>query len=679
MATMMNPRDPGESQRLSVLLSRYIDRKVGAEEGVGCRMKAQLLHESVHNAGCGNVEVFRVGFDGTSTDVSSDTDVMFVDKLVVVLLPGQSIPVDSMHKTVLYIKDTDCPPGYRFLQLGHLGENYNGWLTKSLVSVGDTKFVGSEMYRSQTVDIVKGYTTRMEAISKQSVSPLAATARSLDVIVCLKWDSWPWEAYEWTTRTRLYGWPSRKLVDRIMHDGCELLPIGDNNSVDPFLLWKISFAAAERSLVHSLTNIQWKVYLLLKYLLQQIKQTLNEIMGNDDILNSYFMKTAIFFAVENSHQSFWQEQNLFFCFWFCYNILLSWVNSGYCPNFFVQAKNMFSRPVHVQNQAKLFQILNEFHQRKWMCLSVVKFFGPSILEQLSIDRVQHDLLRPQTSESIEWQHDVGIMECLKMDATINSTSKTGMQMCKAVDLLLKSQSEDDECFAYHKTCVTLSTMAMEMYPDCMVATGNKAKYKSLKKCKYLLLPRASIGTDLLYLATFHFHSGSYRKALEICRQAMPNCYFDISALNQRQATRYLREFCGKGFNLYHKLRMTYTPELKLEEQFCLPHFHLEISKCPIGMPLPPLPYAVFLSFLCYHELKDTGGRDAALRDMIVVKYDEQQGGHGHWIVHTLLGICYQTVGDNRRAIKAFMDSISSPAVLQEYNPAKERLDAIQRS
>ncbi|XP_021377500.1 uncharacterized protein LOC110465754 isoform X2 [Mizuhopecten yessoensis] len=104
---------------------------------------------------------------------------------------------------------------------------------------------------------------------------------------------------------------------------------------------------------------------------------------------------------------------------------------------------------------------------------------------------------------------------------------------------------------------------------------------------------------------------------------------------------------------------------------------LEFDELPAHgyIRIPPLPYAIFLAFLSYHEIGDIGRRDDCLRHLIAVKYDEDQGGHRHWIVHTLLGICYQTVGDSRRAIKAYEESLT---VDIQWNPALDRIELLER-
>ncbi|XP_060065669.1 uncharacterized protein LOC132545999 [Ylistrum balloti] len=669
--TMMNPTDRCEIQQFSVLLSRYVDQKIGSEEVVNFRKKTILLSEKVHNTSSDDVSVFRTGNTFETSASLLNTNVMLIDNLVTVLLPGQHVPMDSMHKTIIYMTETDCPPGYRVLQLGHLGRRQSSWLINSLVPVGDTTFVNNDI--SLRMDVY-GMNSASENIPRSG-----HMAKSFDMILCLKCNNWPKEAHGFAIRTRMYSWPNQILVDKIIHEGCELVPLGDKFSSNSVLQWKVTFAGAERRLLYSLNNTQRKVYILLKHLLQEIERELTDAGVEDEILSLSVVKTAAFFAIENSHLNFWQEHNLFFCFWFCYTLLLSWLKSGHCPDFFIQSKNVFGRPVHERNQQNLLGILNDFHQKKWMCLSFVKFFGPSILEQLSSDSVRDELVRAQTAASIEWQRDLGLMECLKTDISLGGSSETKKQLSKAVKFLLKSQTESDEIISYHKISVTLSKLAIETYQSRPDATGNKSRYKRLKKCKHLLLPRAAIGTNLLYMATFHYHLGTYRTSLDICRLVLSNSYFHTSLQSPRQSSRYMDAFCSKGYTLYHKLKSSYTAALELEEHFSLPHLHLEISKCRDGMPIPPRPYAAFLAFMCCHELGDTQGRDEALREMVVVKYDEEHGGHKHWIVHTFLGICYQTLGDNRRAIRSYTDSCNSPAPFQELNPVMERLEAIKRS
>ncbi|XP_069136846.1 uncharacterized protein [Argopecten irradians] len=193
-----------------------------------------------------------------------------------------------------------------------------------------------------------------------------------------------------------------------------------------------------------------------------------------------------------------------------------------------------------------------------------------------------------------------------------------------------------------------------------VVPGNKAGYRKLRKCKYWMSPNALTGTNILHLAAFHFMTGNFHKCLEISRSTkkLASCFtqLNITIVNVRRSLF----IC----NLLSRLQKVFTASIRLDQigiQFS--HLFLELSKEYRGVKhsiyIPPLPFIIFLIFLCCNELKDTRGRDEALNQLIQVQFDEHQGGQVYRIVHTLLGICYQTLGDFHNAIKAYWASAQS--------------------
>ncbi|XP_060073395.1 uncharacterized protein LOC132553184 [Ylistrum balloti] len=668
-----------ENERMSVLLSRLLDRKViGTPEVVDIKRRIWPIQEYIGNS---SNEFEDLTYGGSQPEgivmQGTDLDILRTDKNVVVLYRGQEIPRDCEHKTILYMKEAGCRSGYATLQLGNFGEMVTEKLSKSLVSFDGELYVSSDIYREQNVKIFTE-TTGMKAESHGPSSILSEMPFPTDHVYSFRCNSFPEGANEWINRTRLYGWPSQSLTDKIVNGGCHLVPVGDTCSGDTLLQWRVSLITAERQLVHSLNHTQFQVYCLLKYFLKQIQDSIEKMTSDRDILCSYFMKTLTFFAVENTHPMFWQEKNLFYCFWFCFNMLISWVRLGHCPNYFFKANNMFEKKVHGQNQQKLLQILDHCQKLKWMSLAVGTYFDPSIMEYLRYARVQAELGRPQTLAKIEHDKDIEILDglkwCRRMFLYRNS-------LVSPMSSMLKSQTEVDDLITYYSTVCTLLTVAVESYPNPETSTGNKTRYKSLKKCRQWLIPASSFGTELLYLATFHFKTGNYKKALEICNGILLLKTFDIddeTRIPPEKQEMHAHAFCGQGYTLVDRIRKIFTCNLFFKDRhFCLHHFEPELSKCSRGLYIPSLPYAVFLSFLCFHELEDRTGCDAALHNLIMVKYDDQQGGHRHWIVHTLLGICYQTLGDTQRAKRAYLESHQTRTFFHELNPALERIESLR--
>ncbi|OWF41853.1 uncharacterized protein LOC110461868 [Mizuhopecten yessoensis] len=604
---------------------------------------------------------------------------MMIDTNVTVMYPGQCIPPNMACKTILYMRKADCRPGYVNLHLGQIGQegqHSTEMIRNSLVRIANLTFVSSDIYREHNISFVNKAT----GVKHESNWPSCSFKSKIDCVRCFSCKSWPKEAKEWVTRTRLYGWPHKTLIKKIVDGGCFLVPIGDKCSEDTFLQWRLSFAPAETSLVTSFSHIQFKVYMLLKLFLKVIKETLKETIGDDDILYSYFLKTTLFHAIENSNQMFWQDKHLFYCFWFCLNILIAWVRAGFCPNYFFPTDNLFQRKVHGLSQQILLDCLNNYCLMKWECLSCLSFGRPfdlSIWKFLCKTVNQDKLVCPQTVQEIACRQDQEIIH-----STVGNPPHPFnlREMKVAIHLLSTSHSDIDEVFTYIRAIKFLLGFATEqVYPDHMVATDNKLRYRSLRKCKRLMAPIASMGTGLLHLATFCFLTGDVSRALTMCQQVMRLASTYTTSCRQIPHAMFLHGYRPQRQTL-DRLRKMYTACIIFEDiNVCLPHLYMELSKWPNEeIIIPPLPYAVFLYFLCCHELGDTRGRDKALRHLIKVQYDDKQGGNRFYIVHTILGICYQTIGDNHRAIRAYWESAQSNNATAYYegNPAIKRITVV---
>ncbi|XP_033730366.1 uncharacterized protein LOC117319711 [Pecten maximus] len=664
-----------ESEQMSLLLSTYLERRyTGTEEIVNIKRRAVVLDEQLMNSDfkcCIHTGSFGEG----CLLKGSDMDAMVVDKTIAVMYPDQCIPQHLAHKTILYMRQADCRPGYVHLEIGQLKGLLYKAFTNSLVRMGKSVFISSDIFREECVS---NYATR-SGLKCESNGPSSTFTgmddTGVDMVHCFPCNSWPKEANEWITRTRLYGWPHQTLIDKIVNSGCHLVPVGDKCSNDTFLQWRISLAAAERSLVHSLSHIQVKVYTLLKYFLKQIKETLKETIGDDDILCSYFMKTILFHAIENSNQLFWQDKHLFYCFWFCFNILIAWVRTGFCPNYFILANNLFQRKVHGHNKQILLDLLDNYSRMKWMCLSVGNFVKPSIWEVLCDISTQAQLACPKTAQENIMDEDRTTLCVLLRDC------HPSLRMTRtAIYLLSTSKSDFDEVHTYFFVTDNLRCFASQLISkdisENRSATDNKTRYRRLRKCKHWMTPRALMGTDVLYLATLHFLTGNFNKCLEMSRQVMKLAsYFrHDNEMHPELHTLYRHQDHLPNSCTLQRLRTIYTKPIHFEhEDMYLPHLCLELSKEYRSISIPPLPYVLFLNFLCHHDLGDTRGRDEALRYLIQVQYDKDQGGQIFWIVHTLLGICHQILGDYHRAIRAYWESAQSKDILHEWNTARERI------
>ncbi|XP_033754729.1 uncharacterized protein LOC117337737 [Pecten maximus] len=663
--------DQGEQYENSWILYHVLDRFIGSREIVAFRRKKCVLSDQFDNQNKMGSKTFSTGSKAEGMDMQgSDDDQMFTDTNVTVLCPYSSNPPDYKDKTVLITGDTDSRPGYVTLKIVHIGESVEKCMFESMVPVEGEHFISSEIYAMYSNEYFREhFQLHMDIHGPASNIKIEQSnlEADLDIVTSLRCYSWPKDADEWVTRPRIHNWPEQALIEKIVQGGFHLVPVGDKTSADTFLQWRISFTTAERKLIYSFTHVQFLVYGLLKYFLKQISETLKQLVGDEDILSSYIIKTVLFHAVESTPDSFWQEKNTFSCFMFCLNILISWVKVGYCPNYFINKKNMFLGKVHGENQEKLLHFLVDLHDKKWGCLSVGTFIQPSIGERMNTVRNGSLEYVLQPSKELERECDLQIMADI-LDSCISSEV-----LHASLAILSKSKSDMDEFVGYASSVRALCCTGMETFEKHIAVTGNKEKYKSLKKSKKLLTPLAAMFTSegQLTLATYYYQTGNYNKALEICGN------------NSFSIVQFCRQsFCCRGNTLLQKCK-AYASNIRFNKhasQFCPSQLHQEIRRITIepSLAIPPLPFAAFLSFLCYHELGDTRRRDAALIHLWTVKYDEEQGVGCQWIVHNLLGICYEMVGDTKRALREYRDSLTVRNFFQYRNPAKQRIERLQQ-
>ena len=176
---------------------------------------------------------------------------------------------------------------------------------------------------------------------------------------CLQVPFWPEIAYEWLHRKRIYGWPSPATIQHIIIDsGCHVVPIGNPDSRASEYQWRLSFSLAERTLIHTFNHIQFLIYNLMKLVLKRIINVLEP-----DCICSYFIKTTMFYCIENTDSTTWNINNLGICYETCLKQLYDFVDIMFCPNYFVKENNMFKRKINQNNRPKILDVLRCLRQQ----------------------------------------------------------------------------------------------------------------------------------------------------------------------------------------------------------------------------------------------------------------------------------------------------------------------------
>ncbi|XP_045164572.2 protein mab-21-like [Mercenaria mercenaria] len=154
---------------------------------------------------------------------------------------------------------------------------------------------------------------------------------------------WPDSAKEWQNRPR--KWPQKDLVTKIVNSGFHVVPIASKiqGTENPDLEWRISFRTAETMLVQSFSECQRLCLITLKVL---VKEHIESKFPDKDFMSSYIMKTLVFWTIEETDASVWEESNMTVCLSLCLEKLKRWLKVGFCPNYFIPDYNLFRTKLH---------------------------------------------------------------------------------------------------------------------------------------------------------------------------------------------------------------------------------------------------------------------------------------------------------------------------------------------
>lgn len=355
--------------RSSMYLSSVLNIVTGSEDELALKRRMDEMIWYPHDTD----DLYRKYYGGSRSEglwlPGSDMDVMLVfsDTIVVSPTVESDLLMKWKHHHILIMRNDNCRPGHVILQVGNISVGKKSLFQMAIVKHKGLSVVSSNVFRSKLASLHSGIVEHGPC-----ASILDNPDVEIDLATAFHCPDWPDIARDWITRSRPHGWPTASMIDSIVKGGCHVVPIGDKTSENASVEWRVSFCRAERSLIHSLNHIQFKVYTLLKLFLKQVINKHEEVR---DLISSYFLKTVVFFVVENTPKQFWSNGGvLFINYQNCLNMLTQWVREGYCPNYFVPKNNMFLGRVFGQGQQDLIKILDRYRLMGLNMLKECEYF-----------------------------------------------------------------------------------------------------------------------------------------------------------------------------------------------------------------------------------------------------------------------------------------------------------------
>ena len=246
------------------------------------------------------------------------------------------------------------------------------------------------------VDEVKGLIATTDMVTAKTHAPTdtanTPAGRDYEIYHSYRCRSWPKIATKWISRIRHHNWPSRSIIEQIKSLGVFLVPVGSQGSYEKSLEWKILFLLQERMLISTLNDTQYKCYIILK----MINNDIISRRFDEPVLVTYHLKTCLFYVIENTPKSLWQTERLLDCLQICLKRILQCVTEGNCPNYFIPQDNLFYRSIRGEVQTKLTNVLQtilDSNIRFWYLLFLkCGNLGPRLEQEIysKTDTIQSD-------------------------------------------------------------------------------------------------------------------------------------------------------------------------------------------------------------------------------------------------------------------------------------------------
>ncbi|XP_069105802.1 cyclic GMP-AMP synthase-like receptor 2 [Argopecten irradians] len=357
-----------ETKKAPRFLSQFLDLNIhiGSEEFVNVRRFLGMIDSTTDAELDYYNTMVHIGSRAEGFDFpKSDRDIMAVKNYVLVIQHPDEVLETDLSKNILVMDNTDCRPGYTLLTPLYERDHRR---IRELVDINGKQYLSSTLFMHYTL---------MDGGYIHGPCSTFDLGISMDIAFAFHCRSWPDTLSDFISRTAHCVWPPSELVIKIVQDGFEIVAIGDKHSSLFEVQWRLSFVKAEVALVKSFNHVQFKTYGLLKIFLKECIERDDSVK---DLLCSYFMKTILFHAIEHLQPTMWVDENIVECFWYCFTILLECVQTGFLPNYFILAHNLFLSNVIGDNRERLLRVLYGYQAMGWKCL-----FQCQTFHRLSID------------------------------------------------------------------------------------------------------------------------------------------------------------------------------------------------------------------------------------------------------------------------------------------------------
>ncbi|XP_063397368.1 uncharacterized protein LOC134681645 [Mytilus trossulus] len=609
----------------------YLCQKIGSETIVRARRLTSITDDATRSSKL--IPNITSGSKGEGLDLKgSDIDIMIIHPLYVIYESNKDVVHDRRKVFVMDTEDT--PPCFTLLQSYTNVDKELNCIKQNLRQHRGKTLLSSELYKSQ---LTKNKDSFPEYKPQIHGPCLSICDESLDLAYCLKCDKWVSQAKPWISRSRSI-WPSSELISKITSCGILFVPIGNKGSINEHLQWRISFSVAEKILIYSFSHTQLLCYALLKTLLKEIVNGKKELK---DLLCSYFLKTLMFWMLEENDTSVWRPDNIIPCFMACLKRLLYCVEYSTLLHYFIPNNNLFYLRFNNKQRNSFINVLKKSYQNG------IQIFSSSQTLQ------NYRRFPCETTRSV--CEITTLIKVMIKNRPVFSL-KYLPYFYNLYTLLHHCKSELSRCI--FQLSIIITYRLMPFAPPHVNNPNNKQHYKLYKHDLSKLL--VGVGSDAvsgwLKLASFFYGQNNYLTSIDIINYTLSKCE-DEAILSKISLTQ------TKTLKLMSLVKKIPSPYVCFDNTLSDSFIPMEL-KSPHTFELlayiSSIPFAHFLRFLCCYHLQDFKSSWNCMNKLLetVREYDRlQEGLEQRGFVNTynilLQGIAFQMLGKIDLARKYF--------------------------
>jgi len=305
----------------------------------------------------------------------NDIDVMYHRNTELAIPRGHPPPTQlpaEFHNYVRVHEIIDSHlPGYAYLELRYL-----------LTECSDDGKYNSVRYEEQPYtknNVIPIYAYKglmMEPHGPASCTKVSGIGYQVDAVPCMRCLSWPPQAADWSTRHRNHDWPDSITLDRVLSNGCDVVPVAHRQCRQNGWMgkhqWRLSFSRAEVVLINSWIPKQQIVYHMLRCFVK-IEPLGRRCTCEEAILSNYLIKTLMLWACEGKIRSCWTDDvNLVrTCLQLLHNLAI-WLTDAQCPHYFIKNCSLVDKSLNPKRAGNKLMLIDEAMLSAWFVNNYIR-------------------------------------------------------------------------------------------------------------------------------------------------------------------------------------------------------------------------------------------------------------------------------------------------------------------